>query len=139
MTETARALAEQVRYRVGHLRQYLAAGDHSILGDQTRLYAVEFAFVLAAQALLNLAGHVCARRGLPTDGSYRGALEALAAERLLDPALAEQISGLPGSRNLLVHLYGKVDHARALADIRSGLDPLEEAARRLVAVVDRAY
>ena len=136
MTETARGLAEQVRYRVGHLRQYLAAADDSILGDQTRLYAVEFAFVLAAQALLDLAGHACATRGLSTDGSYRGALEVLAAEKLLEPALAEKIAGLPGSRNLLVHLYGKIDHARALADIRGGLDSLEEAARRLVAAVD---
>lgn len=41
MTETARGLAEQIRYRLGHLREYLTEADESILGDQTRLYAVE--------------------------------------------------------------------------------------------------
>ena len=88
---------------------------------------------LAAECCLDLTHHVIADRGWKTPSSYREGFEILESEGVLPSELAKHMVGWAGLRNLLVHLYLEIDHARIHAVLCDELDQLEQFAGCLLA------
>lgn len=80
---------------------------------------------LACEAVADLAHHVISDEGYRQPENYKDALEVLREEGLLDAALAERLKDWMGFRNVLVHLYLKIDHERTWRAIQEDLDHLE--------------
>lgn len=87
----------------------------------------------AVQIVMDLALSACVRAKLGTPATYADAFRCLAAEELLDEALAERLVLATGFRNAVVHDYGELDmtrvHEAALkgpADLRSFLAALRD-------------
>jgi uncharacterized protein YutE (UPF0331/DUF86 family) len=72
--------------------------------------ALEFAAQCAIDAALDLV----ARRGLGAPQTYREAFVVLAQHAVIDAALAEKLQAWAGLRNVLVHMYIKLDLDRVL-------------------------
>jgi uncharacterized protein YutE (UPF0331/DUF86 family) len=83
---------------------------------------------LAVEAVLDLANHWIADRGLPTPDANRDTFTVLEKAGELQPDLAERLRGWAGFRNVLVHEYLQIDHAIAYRAIREELDDLESFA-----------
>lgn len=88
---------------------------------------------LAAECSLDLAHHLIADRGWETPASYREAFATLGREGVLAPELAEHMEGWAGLRNLLVHLYTRVDYEEIYSILTSELDQLEAYAQAVTA------
>jgi uncharacterized protein YutE (UPF0331/DUF86 family) len=91
---------------------------------------------LAVECCLDLANHLVADRGLGTPESYRAAFEALARAGIIDGALAGQLAGWAGLRNVLVHLYLEVDHERLHHILGAELEQLARFAGAMQRVLD---
>ena len=85
------------------------------------------------QIVIDLALSACVRAKLGTPATYADAFRRLAAEELLDEALAERLVLATGFRNAVVHDYGELDmtrvHEAAVkgpADLRSFLAALRD-------------
>ncbi|MFY9345392.1 MAG: DUF86 domain-containing protein [Planctomycetota bacterium] len=63
----------------------------------------------AIQALLDLAGGICARLGLDTPGTSFEVLERLEADGRLPAGSAKRFAPILGFRNRVVHLYDRID------------------------------
>jgi uncharacterized protein YutE (UPF0331/DUF86 family) len=95
--------------------------------DVERRYVFEHAIQRALQALLDIGSHILAEERVAID-EYREIITKLGERNVLPPPFAERISGMAGLRNLLVHQYGEVDHARLLTLVRQRLDDFREFA-----------
>jgi uncharacterized protein YutE (UPF0331/DUF86 family) len=84
---------------------------------------------LAAECMLDLAHHLIAERGWRTPSSNRDSLRVLTDNGVLDPALAADLEGWAGLRNVLVHLYLDVDHETVFEIVQTDLDQLERFAQ----------
>lgn len=117
--EMAEALADWERYRgsitVGQMRT-----------DRDRRNMVLHAMLLAIQASIDIANHLIAQRGLRTPATYREAFEILAEAAVLPNELSEELADLAGFRNVLVHLYWRLDLQRAHEILQQGLVPLRQ-------------
>jgi uncharacterized protein YutE (UPF0331/DUF86 family) len=85
------------------------------------------------QLVIDLAGELSARRGLPFE-DYRQAVRNLDAMSLVEPSTVAALERLPGFRNVLVHEYVALDLERAV-EAMDQFDPVEElaeAVRRLL-------
>jgi uncharacterized protein YutE (UPF0331/DUF86 family) len=86
--------------------------------------AAERALHVAAEAIFDVGHHVLSGRGLPVPTNYRGIAPGLFEAGILSKESADGLDGLAGLRNLLVHDYGEVDHARLWSMIETRLDAL---------------
>ena len=74
-----------------------------------------------------------AERRFDRPGSYRETFEIPGARGVLEPDLAVRLANLAAFRNVLVHVYWKLDLERVEANLREGREPLD----RFCAVVKR--
>lgn len=83
---------------------------------------------LACECVLDIAHHVIADAGLAIPGTYKESMDVLAAKGLIDDELATRLKDWMGFRNVLVHLYLEIDHARTYRAIKKDLRDLERFA-----------
>lgn len=96
------------RYAVEVQREDL---DH----DRETWVKVKGALETAGQCAIDLGLRVISKRGLGTPASYRETFAALARAGLIDSALASELQGWAGLRNILAHVYTALDLDRVHA------------------------
>jgi uncharacterized protein YutE (UPF0331/DUF86 family) len=90
---------------------------------------------LACEAVSDAAHHVIADEGFRQPEGYKDAIEVLREEGILEDGLAERVKAWMGFRQVLVHLYLKIDHERTWKAIQEDLGDLEEFAAALAALL----
>lgn len=118
---------------LGDLRELATTQNDRFLGDRGLQAQAERWIQVAIETCLDMAHHVIADRGWPTPQSYREAFETLAKHGLVEPELAQRLGAWAGLRNIVVHLYLDIDHARVLSILRQDLDELEAFAKAMAA------
>ena len=78
--------------------------------------------LVAVEAALALCAHACARLLRVAPDEYAACFGLLADRGLLEPQLADRLKRMARFRNLLVHMYWKVDHRRVHELLRHDLD-----------------
>jgi len=64
---------------------------------------------LAIACVLDIGSHLIAGEGLGAPESYREVIEILGARGIVPEPFVDQVRGMPGFRNILVHDYLAVD------------------------------
>ena len=88
--------------------------------DPLWLRGVKFSFVVAVEAAVDTAQHLCAASGWGPPADNGHAMRLLAEHGVLDPELAGRMAQAVGFRNVLVHDYARVDDdlvVRRLGDL----------------------
>lgn len=110
------AVAELERVRRLTLAEYRA--------DLWRKKAIERFLQEAVEAAVDCGAHLLVRRGRPAPPDLYSTFAALAADGILDPALAARLAPSAGLRNRLVHEYDALDDTRVHAAIGAAVDDL---------------
>ncbi len=88
------------------LTPYENASLNEVLAEHYKLERIFELLVVTAADILN---HMLAeRRLIPT--TYRNTFQLAAEQALLPPDLAERLQNAAGMRNVIAHLYERVDH-----------------------------
>ena len=77
--------------------------------DPLWLRGVKFSFVVAIEAAVDTAQHLCAASGWGPPADNGHAMRLLGEHGVLEPALATRMAQAVGFRNILVHDYARVD------------------------------
>lgn len=102
-------------------------GPADLRGDLSLHNDVLFGLLRVTQAVVDIAGRLAARRGLPYQ-DYTEAVRALAQFEEFPPELVERLVAIPGFRNVLVHEYVDLDYGRVIEAL-DDLQSLERFAR----------
>ena len=94
-----------------------------------------YRLLVAAEAALALCYHVSARRLSKVPEDYAGCFTLLRDAGLIDPELADRLGRMARFRNLLVHMYWKIDYDRVYDVIAHDLDDLRAFSRRMAALI----
>ena len=119
LEEMAEALADWERYRANVPLERLRS-------DRDARNMVFHAMLVTVQAAIDLANLVIAEERLGTPSTYREVFEILAEASVIPVALSEELADLAGFRNVLVHLYWRLDIDRAYEILQQGLAPLRQ-------------
>ncbi len=97
------ALSDLVRYKeeINSFEQFSA--------DRDRQHMVLHAMLVAIQSSIDIANHIIAENKLRRPDSYKEAFEILKEKGFIAGQLSEMLSALAGFRNVLVHIYWKLD------------------------------
>jgi len=133
MTYLVERLAE-LRRHLDHLKMLRPrVSAHALAADLSLHNDVLFSLLMVCQLVIDLAGELSARRGLPFE-DYRQAVRNLAGLSLVRPDTVAALERLPGFRNVLVHEYVALDLERAVEamDQLGPVEELAEAVRRML-------
>jgi len=117
-------LLEKVRF----LRAQEAIDPVSLRQDLAARLAIERAFQLAIQNVLDIAAHVLAAEGWNDWDEYRELGPKLAARGVLSQDLGQALARMAGFRNLLVHEYAVIKLDRVRDYLRNHLDDFDQFA-----------
>lgn len=121
-----RARCAEIEESLGRLERFGGMSREALLADQDALDVVCYRLLVAIEAALALCYHVAAKRLKKMPEDYAGCFGLLAEAQLIPPDLATRLQAMARFRNLLVHMYWKVDYgqvlevlARDLGDLRA--------------------
>ncbi|MSP11324.1 MAG: DUF86 domain-containing protein [Chloroflexi bacterium] len=83
--------------------------ETAYLADSDSQDIVECRLQTACEACLNIGHHLIAALGLQPAEEYATIFQSLTAGSILSPAVAESMADMARFRNLLVHLYWRID------------------------------
>jgi len=94
--------------------------------DRDKRNMVLHALLLAAQASIDIGNHLIAEFHLERPETYRETFEILNRAGLLSDPLSQSMAELAGFRNVLVHLYWKLDLGEAYKVLQEDLSSFKE-------------
>jgi len=94
-----------------------------------------YRLLIAIEATLNLCYHVAARKLKRVPGEYAECFAILSESGILQPELAGRLQGMVRFRNLLVHLYWKMNYEKVYEIIQSNLNDLRQFSKAIAALI----
>lgn len=113
---------------LAELRGFRRYDQDRFLNEPAIHHLAERYLHLACECVLDIAHHVIADAGFDLPATYRDTMDVLQREGLIDEELATRLKDWMGFRNVLVHLYIEIDHARTYRAIQEDLGDLERFA-----------
>ena len=120
-----RDLAGHLRSACSQLREHASLGVNGFVSDPKTTNSAKYLLIVASEAALDICNHLAAKRGGRSPEDYADCMSILAELGILDPDLQRRMSRMARFRNLLVHLYWRVDDREVFRIVSEHLDDFD--------------
>lgn len=121
---------------IGHLRELSAALSdweryrtlslEDLKSDRDKMNMVLHAMLVSIQSAIDISNHMIAEKKLRKPATYRETFEILHEAGLIPLPLCESMSELAGFRNVLVHIYWKLDMDAIYGILQNDLETMKK-------------
>jgi uncharacterized protein YutE (UPF0331/DUF86 family) len=123
-TDLIRARCAEIEESVSRLEEFRSLSLDAFLSDRDALDVASYRLLIAIEASLALCYHVSAKRMRKVPEEYAACFGLLSEAGLLSEDLTKRLQQMARLRNLLVHVYWKIDYSRLYTVIRDDLGDL---------------
>lgn len=120
-----RELAGHLRNAVRQLREVANMSAAAFAADARTANAAKYMLIVACEAALDICNHLAARRSARSPEDYADCMTILAELGAVPGDLAARLGRMARFRNLLVHLYARVDDLEVHRVVREDLDDFD--------------
>ena len=121
-----RELAGQLRNAVRQLRELGQPSRELFVPDLRATNSAKYLLIVAAEASLDISNHLAARRSARSPEDYADCMAIMTELGAIDPDLGMRLMRMARFRNLLVHLYARVNDGEVHRVIREDLGDFEQ-------------
>ena len=114
------------------LRQLASLSETDFTSHPDNFAIAEHHLRRALEALFDIGRHIMAKEGLGHPPDYRSIIVTLGQHHIIDPKFAQEIKGMAGYRNRLVHGYDDVTPEEMHQILRTRLSDLEKFCREIL-------
>lgn len=130
-----RRLAE-IKGAIEELKEIGNLGLKEFLSNPYIRYAAKYLLITAIEGAFSVCNHITVRKGrIPS--SYSDCFLKLAGFEIISQDLAERLVQMAKFRNMLVHLYWRIDDEKVFEIIQEDISDLEEFIRAVVEYLDK--
>lgn len=122
--DLVRARCTEIEESVGRLERFKGLARDEFLSNQDTLDLACYRLLVAIEAALALCYHITAKRLRRVPEEYAECFVMLHEEGLIPSELASRLQQMAKFRNLLVHMYWKIDYGRVYDVIQQNLEDL---------------
>lgn len=122
--DLVRARCAEIEESVGRLERFKALSRNEFLSNQDTLDLACYRLLVAIEAALALCYHVSAKRLHKVPEEYAECFGMLREAKVIPADLTERLQQMARFRNLLVHMYWKVDYGQVYDVIHQNLEDL---------------
>jgi uncharacterized protein YutE (UPF0331/DUF86 family) len=121
-----RELSGHLRNACRQLRAYTEDGVEAFISDAKTTNSAKYLLIVASEAALDICNHLVAKKGGRSPEDYADCMSILSEIGVLDPDLRTRMSKMARFRNLLVHLYWRVDDREVFRVMSEHLDDFDQ-------------
>ena len=121
---------------LNELKQYQDIQPETLRAKISQRWIVERGLIAAASLILDIADHILVGHFGFYANSYEESLLGLRDKGVISSALFDQIKGLGGFRNVLVHMYQEIDPALVADSFHKGLRAFPQFAQEILHWLD---
>ncbi|MCK5852544.1 DUF86 domain-containing protein [bacterium] len=103
------------------LQEFAAEKKEDLINDPRMLGSVKYYFIVSIEACIDICNHIVARERIAVPDSYSHCFRLLEERQIISSALASKMRNMAKFRNLLVHLYWKIDEEKVYDILQSEL------------------
>jgi uncharacterized protein YutE (UPF0331/DUF86 family) len=133
--EMIRTRCQEIEDSLGRLERIKAMAREDFLKDRDLQDIACYRLLVAIEAALGLCYHVAARQLKKVPEEYAECFAILADAGMIPKDLSENLRRMARFRNLLVHMYWKVDYAALYELIQHQLTDLRRFSATIVALL----
>ncbi len=133
--ELIRARCQEIEESLGRLEKVKALPKEDFLKDRDLQDIVCYRLLVAIEAALGLCYHVSAKQLKKVPEEYAECFAILSDARIIPKDLSENLQRMARFRNLLVHMYWKLEVDTLLELIRTHLRDLRRFSEAIVALL----
>ncbi|GAB4108625.1 MAG: DUF86 domain-containing protein [Acidobacteriota bacterium] len=126
------ARCQEISDSLSRLERFRSVSREAFLTDQDMLDLACYRLLIAIEAALSLCYHVSARRLKKVPEDYAECFECLREGGVISSDLCRRLQQMARFRNLLVHVYWKIDYNQVYDEIQDHLGDLREFAAAIV-------
>jgi uncharacterized protein YutE (UPF0331/DUF86 family) len=130
-----RARCAEIEESLARLEQLRPLPRELFLSDQDTLDIACYRLLVAIEAALALCFHISAKRLHQVPEEYAGCFATLQQAGLLSPELTLRLQQMARFRNLLVHVYWKIDYGQVYDVIQTRLEDLRAFRTAIIALL----
>jgi len=119
-----RARCAEIDASLARLEEFQRFSREQFLSNQDALDVACYRLLIAIEAALALCFHVSAKRLHQVPEEYAGCFSTLERAGLIPTELSSRLQQMAGFRNLLVHVYWKIDYGQVYDVITTRLGDL---------------
>ena len=129
-------MMENLKIYVSQLERLSSLEQESFLSDPDKLGSAKYYFIVAIESCIDIADHIISseRYRRPTD--FADSFTVLYENGLIDEGLRGRLQNMARFRNLLVHVYGKVDDKKVYEFLKTNLGDFDAFARQIAQAVE---
>jgi uncharacterized protein YutE (UPF0331/DUF86 family) len=120
-----RDLLGRIADALRRLRELGQLPEDVFLADFRNTESAKYLLIVATEAAIDICNHVVARRSGRAPEDYADCFAVLMDLSVISTDLAERLQRMARFRNLLVHVYWRVDNRRVYEVIRDNLGDLD--------------
>ena len=129
--DLVRGRFHDIQQSLERLERIRSLSQEAFLADQDVLDLACYRLLVAMEAALQICFHVSAQRLHRVPEEYAECFAMLGEEGILTPELSQNLQQMARFRNMLVHVYWKVDYDRVYAILQSHLGDLRAFIRAI--------
>lgn len=129
---------ERIIYLIGEiekalniLEDYKTEKKEEVISDLKALGSIKYYLILAIESCVDISNHIIAKKHLGVPESYSDCFKILGDNGIIPKALSEKLIDMTRFRNLLVHLYWKVDDGKIYEILKSELDDINKFIKQI--------
>ncbi|MFY9303018.1 MAG: DUF86 domain-containing protein [Atribacterales bacterium] len=118
-------LLGEIEKALNILKDFQKEEKEKIIGDAKTLGSVKYYFIVVMEGCIDVCNHILSREHWGVPGSYADGFAFLGERGIIPESLAQNLANMAKFRNLLVHLYWKVDDERLYQILQSQLQDID--------------
>lgn len=131
------AKIDLIRTSSRRLAELVDLGEHGFLADPDNFAIAEHHLRRALEAVFDIGRHIMAKQGFGYPKDYRSIITVLGHQDIIPQTFAEQIRGMAGYRNRLVHGYAEVTPQEMYSLLQKRLTDLDCFCKYILEYLDR--
>ena len=124
--ERIMSLIGEIEKALSILKEYGQKEKEVLVADLRSLGSVKYYLMVAVEACVDISNHIIAKEHIGVPESYSDCFKMLGNREIISKALSEKLINMAKFRNLLVHLYWKVDDEKIYEILQSELADFDE-------------
>lgn len=120
-----RELASEIRKALTELEEISSLSEDTFLRDSKNINSAKYLLIVATEGVIDICNHIAAKKGGRCPEDYGDCFMVLNEMGIIDKETALNLMNMAKFRNLLVHLYWKVDNVKVYNIIKKEMTDID--------------
>lgn len=117
---------KHIKEGLENLKNFLKVSRKDFLNDRKLIGAVKYEIIKTFEAISSICSHIIVKKFGIRASSYAECFEILKEKKIIGKRLANNLCKMARFRNLIIHMYQRVDDKKVYEILKSGVRDIEE-------------